>query len=385
MGQFTVVLVPLEMLLVNLFMIHSSSERKYRLSLTFVSMGLFACALSYLIFEMTRGTPGYGGGSGLFVFGGFLFFIPIKLLYKLPGVRIVTITCFSWAYTFLLFAFSVRFGNMYVIPGWTLAETVLFTQTILYIFTLRIFYHLLKTKFMFIMDNIGKNKMMAFMWVSMVWFWTVFIINLSFAFPEYHALKVLTFLTLGVCIFISYRYIYLQVSGGKTIQSLEKIAYQDELTQLQSRVVLYKDACELIARKIPFHLIFFDLDNFKNINDRYSHQVGDRYLAFFAHEIKTRIGNCGGLYRIAGDEFISIMMTDDVDDFFKKIKTLPDALPDSHVKFLGFSYGIASFPQDGETAEKLLHCADLRMYAMKRPKKRALYAVPVNAEYYGTG
>ena len=363
------ILAPLEMLLVNLFVIHQCSERKYGKRLTYVSMGLFICALLSISFFIARNAPDFGSGNGLFVFSGFLFIIPIKLLYKVPGIKIVTIACFSWSYTFILFALSAKLGQAFAIHGRTTSETVLLLQTILYCITFKAFYGMLKSKFIYVLEHIGKKEASAFMWMSMMWFWMMFILNLSFTYPDFRLFQTLTFLTLAVSILSSFRYIYLQVNSDETIRNLEKIAYQDNLTQLRSRVVLSSDIADLIARKIPFQLIFFDLDNFKSINDRYGHMVGDQYLAFFAYEIKVRIGSQGGFYRIAGDEFVCIVLEDALETFLEKIGTLPNTLPNSDVKFLGFSYGIAFFPEDGKTADELFQFADQRMYDMKRAEK----------------
>ena len=361
-------LTPLEMLLVNLFVIHKCSQRKYSRGQTYVSMGLLNCTLLYISYLFARIAPDFGQGNGLFIFSGFLFIIPIKLLYRAPGVKIVTIACFSWTYTFLLFTLSVRFGYALTIPGWSLSSTVLLLQTILYIFTIKVFYNILKSKFIFVLEHIGKKEAVALMWMNMMWFWTVFVLNLSFAYPDLRLFQILSLLTLALCILSSFRYIHLQVNSGETIQKLEKIAYHDELTQLRSRVVLGSDAEDLIKRKIPFHLIFMDLDYFKSINDRHGHLTGDQYLAFFAHEIKVRLANRGGFYRVAGDEFVCIFLEGGLEVFLEEITTLPKTIPNSQVEFLGFSYGRAFFPQDGDTVKELLQCADQRMYEMKRLK-----------------
>ena len=374
------IFVPLEMLLVNLFVIHRCSERRYGKVLTYSCMILFICVLLVIAFLIARNAPGFGSGNGLFVFSGCLFIIPIKLLYKVPGIKIVTIACFSWSYTFILFALSAKFGQAFTIPGRTVAETVLLVQTILYCVTLRAFHNMLKTKFIYVLEHIGKKEEFAFMWMTMMWFWTGFIFNLSFSYPDFKLFQTITFLTLTAGILSSFRYIYMQVNSDETIQNLEKIAYQDTLTQLRSRVVLSTDIADLIARKLPFQLIFFDLDNFKTINDRYGHAVGDEYLAFFAYEIKVRIGNQGGFYRIAGDEFVCIVLEGALETFLEKIGTLPATLPNSGVKFLGFSYGIAFFPKDGETADELLHFADERMYDMKRTEKASKIAKIVETD-----
>jgi len=362
-------LAPLEMLFVNLFAIHKCSQRKYSRSRTYLTLGLFSCALLSATYPIVVNLPDFGRGNGLFVFFGILFIVPIKLLYRGSVVKIATIACYSWTYTFLLFALSIRINYLLNIPEKKFALTALMTQTILYIITFRKFYIILRTRFVYILEHIGKSESVALMWMTMMWFWMVFIANLSFAYPNLRLFQVLSLLTLVLCVLSSFRYIYLQINCGETIQKLEEIAYNDNLTQLRSRMVLNSDAQDLISRKIPFYLIFFDLNDFKSINDLYGHLAGDRYLAFFAHEIKTRTGNRGGFYRIGGDEFVCLLLEDNLATYLKEITTLPRTVPNLQIKFLGFSFGVATYPKDGDSVELLLQCADQRMYRMKRSVK----------------
>ena len=364
------ILTPLEMLLVNLFVIHKCSKRRYGSVSTYILMLLFIAVLLVVAYQIANNAPDFGNGNGLFIFCGFLFIIPVKILYDTSGTRIVTIACFSWSYTFLLFAFSAKLGDALMIPGLTINEVVLLLQTIMYVCTFSAFFNILKTKFIYVLEHVGEKENKAIMWMNMMWLWAAFIVNLSFSYPSLRPFQALSFITLAIGTYSSLHYIYLQITGSATIQSLEKLAYQDEITQLRSRVVMSSDAEELIMRKIPFNLIFFDLNDFKSINDIFGHSVGDRYLAFFAHEIKVRIGNRGGFYRIAGDEFICILSENGLDGFTAEISTLPDTMPGTNVKFLGFSYGIADFPKDGATISELLTVADQRMYEMKRASKQ---------------
>ena len=371
MERYAIILTPLEMLLINLFVLHRCSQRKYSSIKTYLYMGLSICTLMYISYILASFAPDFGSGNGLFIFSGLLFIIPIKLLYTAPGVKIITVACFSWTYTFMLFVVSARLGYTLAGIGWNLRTTVLLLQTFLYIATFSAFYKLLQTKFMNILENIGKREAVALMWMTMMWFWTVFIFNLSFSYQDIEIFQIISLLTLAVCILSSFHYIYMQVSGNLTIQNLENIAYRDELTQLRTRVILNKEMDSLIVRRVPFHLIFLDLNDFKSINDRYGHLVGDQYLAFFAYEIKVRIGNCGGFYRIAGDEFVCVIQEESLDSFIEAISVMPDRIPNTPVKFIGFSYGIATFPMNGDTADSLLEFADRQMYEMKRVSKGA--------------
>ena len=365
MEQIVILLTPLQMLLVNLFMIHRCSDRKYSRSRTYLSMGLFVCAIFYASYRIVQHAPDFGSGNGLFIFCGFLFIIPIKLLYRAPGVKIITIACFSWTYTFLTFALSVRIAYSIPLPWMDRSGIVVVLQTILYLSTFKAFYNLTMTKFSYVLEHIEKEKAVTLMWLNIVWFWMVFIFNLSSSYPLIHAFHILSFLTLGICIMISFRYMYLQVTSGERIQKLERIVYHDELTQLRTRMVLSRDAEDLIERNIPFHVIFIDLNNFKSINDRYGHLVGDQYLTFFAHEIKLRLGNRGGFYRISGDEFVCIFPEEGLKAFLQDISALPKTMSNTQVRFLGFSYGVAAFPTEGKTVQALLEFADQHMYEMK--------------------
>jgi len=370
MEQVIMILTPMEMLLVNLFVIHKCSQVKYNKLWTFLGMGLSICVLMFASYLISSHGPDFGSGNGLFIFSGFLFMIPILLLYRVSVVKMITIACFAWVYTFMLFVMSVRLGYAMKIESLSIHTTVFLLQTVLYIVTFRPFSKILESRFIIVLKNTGKEETIALMWVTMMWFWTVFIFNLSFAYPEIRTFQILTLPTLTLCILSNFRYIHLQVNSNQTIQDLENIAYRDELTQLRTRVILKKDAEDLITRKMPFHLIFLDLDRFKSINDRYGHRVGDQYLAFFAYEVKRRIGNRGGFYRVAGDEFVCVFPEEGLEAFLDAINTLPETMPETQVRFLGFSYGIATYPQNGDTADSLLEYADNQMYEMKRTMKQ---------------
>jgi len=366
MDRILMIVTASEMLFINLFMIHQCIKRKYSLVTTIVCMGLCSSVLFVVSYLISRQFPGFGGGNGLFVFSGFLFLIPILVLYRAPIVRILTIGSFSWTYTFMVFVFSVRIAYVGTIPGLGIHGTVLLLQTILYLVTFLPFYRLLKSRFIVVLESNRKKEVRTFMWMTMSWFWTVFILNLSFWYHDIGLFQILTMITLVVGFLSCFWFIFSQVNSNKTIADLENIVHRDELTQLRTRAILSKDAEDFISREMPFSLIFFDLDSFKSINDRYGHLIGDAYLAFFAHEVKTRLGNRGGFYRISGDEFVCIIPMEETRGFLRSLATMPEVLPDTKVRFLGFSYGIATFPQNGCTIESLLDYADGQMYEMKQ-------------------
>lgn len=356
-------LVPLEMLFANLFVIDQCSKRKYSNKTTLGAMSVFVVVLMVGAYWVASIMPGFGNGNGMFVFCGFLFAAPIKLLYKNSVVKIVCLACISWAYTFLLFSLSVHIGRLVtVLP---IAYTVAIVQTVLYIVTLAWFYRLIRDKFLPMLRRLSEKQLYSMMWMGIIWFWTVFVINLAFVYPNFLVLQPIAMVSVAVCGFLTYRYSYQLVKSSFTIDNLERIAYRDEVTQLRSRALLSNDAGELLERGIPFYLVFMDLDNFKTINDTYGHKTGDDYLAFFAREMKLRVGSLGGFYRIAGDEFVCLYTDKNIEKLLCSVQTLPRKLPDSDVDFLGVSYGYAQYPKDGTVLETLMQKADERMYSMK--------------------
>lgn len=357
------IITPMQMLVINLFVINKCSERKFSKKVTYACMLLGVAALVPAIYKICLINPDFGNGNGLFVIGSFIFVFPVKTLYNISVSKIVSLACTSWVYTFIVFSVSVHIG--YLIPDIHIGYSVLAVQTLIYTVTISGFYHMIRKSFLTILAQLTPQENTNLMWTSIFWFWTVFIVNLSFIYMEHIPLRIIALLSVSFCAFNFYRHIYRMLDSNRIIDRLKDVAYKDNLTQLRSRAVLSNDVDELLDRQVPFKLIFMDLNNFKSINDTYGHVAGDEYLAFFAREVKQRVGSKGGFYRISGDEFICIYTAPDILRFIDAISTLPENLPDSEMPFKGVSYGIAHYPDDGQTLSDLIHVADARMYAMK--------------------
>jgi|GEM_PF-1432769 len=93
----------------------------------------------------------------------------------------------------------------------------------------------------------------------------------------------------------------------RSLQGFKEQAYQDSLTGLPNRRAFLNDAESwLEGRKHAdgtFSLIMFDLDNFKSVNDRFSHAMGDAVLQLFGRVLKDMLGNSAIPGRIGGEEF----------------------------------------------------------------------------------
>ncbi|EFP97918.1 putative bifunctional diguanylate cyclase/phosphodiesterase [Vibrio caribbeanicus] len=171
-------------------------------------------------------------------------------------------------------------------------------------------------------------------------------------------------------------------------QKTKTMAENDHLTQLANRyqfqthveAILEEGAIESSA-----WILYIDLDNFKYVNDRYGHQVGDSLLVHFAEQIRkisteySELQQCDILAsRLSGDEFAIFVQAARtkfyVDSLAKAI--LEPIQSSSHTLLSSFpitaSIGIASYPNDGKTLEKLLSNADTAMYQAKRAGKNQI-------------
>ena len=122
-------------------------------------------------------------------------------------------------------------------------------------------------------------------------------------------------------------------------------------------------------------LLLLDLDDFKNINDSYGHQSGDRLLCTVANRLRSVLGNEGLACRMGGDEFLVIVegeaALDGLPDIAERIlRRMSAKVPLGGASTLvRASIGIACFPKDSSDTEYLLTAADLALYAAKKAGK----------------
>jgi diguanylate cyclase (GGDEF)-like protein/PAS domain S-box-containing protein len=122
----------------------------------------------------------------------------------------------------------------------------------------------------------------------------------------------------------------------------------------------------------PVSLIMGDLDHFKDVNDRYGHQAGDRVLRFFS-DLLGRFARASDINcRFGGEEFLLIMPGMRKADAALRAECLRSAVAATPVEFLGAgitvtaSFGVATYPVDGCSADSLVAAADAALYTAKR-------------------
>ena len=156
---------------------------------------------------------------------------------------------------------------------------------------------------------------------------------------------------------------------------LERLATCDALTGLPNRMY-FKDALRSAmfnARKTkrPIALLYFDLDGFKGVNDRYGHHVGDGLLREIANRLRIRIREVGRLARLGGDEFTVILEhAGTTESLHAEAGKVLDAIGEP-IQVAGTtvnvtaSIGVAIYPDFAKSPEQLIQYADAAMYQAK--------------------
>jgi len=149
----------------------------------------------------------------------------------------------------------------------------------------------------------------------------------------------------------------------------------DTLTGLPNRNLLQDRLTQSIKKASRDHkvlgVMFVDVDKFKSVNDSLGHDAGDMLLKTIAGRMQSSVRETDTVARLSGDEFIVLLDgCKDVSDIFIAIKKLVAAFQEPF--FLGdesfkitMSIGVSVYPNDGETASKLLKNADIAMYKAK--------------------
>lgn len=144
---------------------------------------------------------------------------------------------------------------------------------------------------------------------------------------------------------------------------------EDYLTKLYNRNSFDTYMQHLIQENTAFGLMVFDLNDFKEINDRHGHEAGDETLISFAKALKQVFSHDGLAFRLGGDEFAVISETDGIDDRVKIVRERLRQHENPLINEMRFSFGYTRHER-GLTADEMSILADKKMYAQKREMKR---------------
>lgn len=157
------------------------------------------------------------------------------------------------------------------------------------------------------------------------------------------------------------------------------IALHDSLTGLPNRLLLEQRLDHGLTQSRrhgwKLALLFIDLDKFKNINDSYGHDIGDKVLITVAQRLQDFVRGEDMVSRWGGDEFICVLLDikleDEVINLAKKMsaRIAEDCDFDGTIVSISATIGIAICPRDGETADILFKQVDRAMYRSKEINK----------------
>lgn len=144
----------------------------------------------------------------------------------------------------------------------------------------------------------------------------------------------------------------------------------DTLTGLANRVYIYENFYHFkkLNMQEGARIIFVDIDNFKNINDKFGHSFGDKILIGIAKRLQRFFDENDLIARLGGDEFIIINNSKNKDlEEMINIISMPYIIDDAEVR-IGASVGVAVYTVDANDFDTLLSFANLAMYEAKKVK-----------------
>jgi diguanylate cyclase (GGDEF)-like protein len=163
-------------------------------------------------------------------------------------------------------------------------------------------------------------------------------------------------------------------------QQVMSLAREDSLTALPNRRWLDEKLSQTLVEAQRsgerFAVIMLDINDFKQVNDKYGHSAGDRVLTELASRLGQAVRESDFAGRLGGDEFIILARQMDTDALLaqtvERIRqqlngTMPVSGDEADIRV---SIGAAVFPADGDSPDRLLGVADSRMYSDKKSQHR---------------
>lgn len=151
---------------------------------------------------------------------------------------------------------------------------------------------------------------------------------------------------------------------------LEQLSRHDQLTGLPNRELLQQHFEQFCAGNNPVAVLWFDLDNFKEVNDALGHAAGDILLQQVAYRLRNSLSKNESLARISGDDFVILLANASQEQVISRtlqlleLATQPITLPEQTLS-LSASIGIALWPADGDSLGSLLQKAEIGKYKAK--------------------
>lgn len=162
------------------------------------------------------------------------------------------------------------------------------------------------------------------------------------------------------------------------VERLERESNIDPLTKAHNRRVFIKDLDEVLSfgkdKDMDMHLIMFDADDFKKINDSFGHIAGDKTLIFLSKLIQNSLRRGTRIYRYGGEEFVVILNRTSYEEAVRTVNRIIKEIGESKLLYKGhdihltLSAGICSHKQN-ISADEIIDRADKALYEAKKSGK----------------
>jgi diguanylate cyclase (GGDEF)-like protein len=176
------------------------------------------------------------------------------------------------------------------------------------------------------------------------------------------------------------------VANAMQVRAIRELTIKDDTASCYNRRYFEEFILEEMSRanrfKTPMSLIFFDMDNLKDVNTRLGHAAGSRTLLEVSERVRGKIRKFDKLFRFGGDEFCIVLPETEWHGATEVAERVRDAI--SGRPFLTAtrgpqggqpmtaSFGIASFPLHARTKEELVQRADRAMQSVKSTGKNGI-------------
>lgn len=201
-------------------------------------------------------------------------------------------------------------------------------------------------------------------------YWTLYIAPVKgwIRWPEVLSAFAIALVISALAALFMYAYMNMQANA----KELEVLSYRDALTNLYNPRSYHEHMDELSKKKLPYGIIYMDLNDFKMVNDTYGHDTGDALLNIVAKRLQNSIREKDRAFRIGGDEFVVVIHGTHDKKFYESVisrmrqNVARDVVVGEITLKVSISAGFARCPEDGTKLEDVIKIADDAMYYNKR-------------------
>jgi diguanylate cyclase (GGDEF)-like protein len=172
------------------------------------------------------------------------------------------------------------------------------------------------------------------------------------------------------------------IENATLFQKVQEMARQDEVTGLLNRRALNEIGEYELARSLrlnrPIAVAMVDLDNYKEINDKHNHLIGDKVLKEISRIFRENVRNIDIVGRYGGDECVIIMPETDLENAYIATERIRSVLEEHAIEVEGLEFhitacfGISAYMDKPPSLEKMIDEADTAMYAAKEAGRNAI-------------